>query len=136
VKGTAREEFLKLKALNESLLGEPLREVSDFGEVMEALEAGEKGIILLYPWDGRHDGEDYPMLPLVLMRKEGDRIFFCHSLPRREAKAGSFLGGAPGFGPPRRAEDEGIESMDLDTFRKGFDEGAAALLPEARARQE
>lgn len=122
-------EFLRLKKLQEGLLGEPLRETSDFAALVAALDGGETGIIVLFPWDGRHEGEDYPYAPLVVAKREDDRIYYCHSLPRREAPAGSFLGGASGLGPPRRAEENGFESMDFATFRRGMEQGGRALVP-------
>ncbi len=119
-------ELENIHGLYEGVLDEPAGISSSFEEVGNRLIRGERGIIVDVPWDEKR--EDYfQRHQLVLLRIEGDRLYYINPLPRPEGAIGE-VGGSPGAGPLRRLEPNGEESIGLELFRTIFSAGGRALL--------
>ena len=86
------------------------------------------------PWDEDVGGERLERHQIVLhsLTDDQSRIRFYNPAAPHGLAAGTELGAEPHQGPPRRVDDEGLQSMELASLARFFAEGKArALIPPA-----
>lgn len=110
----------EIKQMHAAVLGSELLEVREPEVVLQALEEGASEIPLILQWD------DEPH-SLVLQELRGDRVVFFNGMQLPvPPPAGTEL---EDQGPPRLAEEPGLESFSRDEFVRLFSQrGAVCLL--------
>lgn len=114
------------------VMGEEPSLVEDFAPALQALVDGVTEVIVEIPWTETRGEESVERHQIVLRRlsEDGSRVVYYNPASRRDAAPGTSLGGGPQDGPPRRAEGEGMESMEVTALARWFGEGRAmALIP-------
>jgi hypothetical protein len=120
-----------LNKLHKSLFGIHLKEIREFGAVIEALKNGKSNIITDLVWDENIDGEYHERHKIVLLNIIDDnRVVFYNPLGPGNVEAGVELGGA-GNGPRRRTEGPNRQSVAVEDFKSFFSErDAVSFFPE------
>lgn len=108
-----------IKEMNSAIMGSELVEVRDPEAVLEALEEGTGEIPLVLQWDEEPHS-------VVLHEIRGDRVVFFNAMaPEIPVETGEAI---QDEGPPRLAEEPGLESISRDEFVRLFSERAAVCL--------
>lgn len=109
----------EIKTLHAAVLGIEVHEVREPEVVLQALEEGVSEIPLVLEWD------DEPH-SVVLHEMRDDRVVFFNGMqPPEPPEPGSEVHDS---GPPRLAEEPGMESVSRDDFVRFFEERAAVCL--------
>lgn len=109
------------------MLGSPLRESRSWDDVVAALEAGGKDVIVEVLWE--QDGYDPAPHELVLKELADYRVVYYNPTSPTDQAVGTRLPGNLTV-PERVVEGPGLESMPANSLRDLFVKGQGkALLP-------
>jgi hypothetical protein len=112
-------------------LGKNPTVLTDFAPAFELLLGGEAEIPVEMPWEETYNDVRYERRVIILknLNEAADRVIFFNPASRHDLPPGTPLGGED-MGPPRRIEEGGLESMELDVIVQFFIQGRAyALVP-------
>lgn len=124
----------RTRQMYQAVMGETPQLTSDFATAFGALVEGAADIVVELPWDEDVGGERLERHQIVLhsLTDDQSRIRFYNPAAPHGLAAGTELGAEPHQGPPRRVDDEGLQSMELASLARFFAEGRArALIPPA-----
>lgn len=118
----------------QTVMGTTPELTTDFAVAFGALVEGTADIVVELPWSETLAGEPMERHQIVLHSLSDDqtRVLFYNPAAPHGLTVGTLLGSGPDEGPPRRVEDDGLQSMDLADLTRFFAEGKAhALIPPA-----
>lgn len=122
----------RTRKMYQLVLGQTPQLTTDFAIAFGALVEGTADIVVELPWQEVQGGETVERHQIVLHSLSDDqgRILFYNPAAPPGLTAGMELGLAPLQGPPRRVEEEGLQSMELSSMARFFAEGRAqAMIP-------
>lgn len=116
----------------EDVMGQVPEITTDFAVTFGALVDGQADIVVELPWEETFDDGLVERHQIVLhgLSEDQSRVLFFNPTGRRNLPVGAELGQHPRQGPPRRVEEEDLQSMELAALARFFAEGRAhALIP-------
>lgn len=122
----------RTRQMYQTVMGQSPELTTDFATAFGALVEGTADIVVELPWDEDQNGERVDRHQIVLhsLSEDQSRINFYNPAAEHGLAEGSELGTSPHQGPPRRVEEDGLQSMDLSALARFFAEGKAhALIP-------
>jgi hypothetical protein len=122
----------RTRQMYEMVIGQAPELTTDFATAFAALVEGTADIVVELPWDEDRGGEMVERHQIVLSALSDDqsRVLFYNPAAAHGRAPGTELGAGAHQGPPRRVEEDGLESMDLASLARYFAEGKAhALIP-------
>ena len=113
----------------QALTGERQKISGQLRDLLQALFEGEENLIVELPWQEMLQGRNHTINQILVHGIEGKRIYFSNPLKRGNEQPGMQIEGE-GCGPQRQIHANGIQSMELETFRQLFHQSGQALLPD------